>query len=53
MSPKPWKKLSSRPIFQNPWDSVREDIAEIPKGKTIIYGVIKCGECVGNIANFR
>jgi len=47
MPPKPWKTLSSRPIYQNPWTRVREDIAEMPNGKTTIYGVIECGECVG------
>lgn len=47
MPPKAWKTLSSRPIYQNPWTSVREDIAEMPNGKQTIYGVIECGECVG------
>jgi ADP-ribose pyrophosphatase len=26
---------------------LREDIAEMPNGKTTIYGVIECAECVG------
>jgi len=47
MPPKPWKTLSSRPIYENPWTRVREDIAEMPNGKTTIYGVVDCGECVG------
>jgi len=47
MPPKPWKTLSSRPVYQNPWTSVREDIAEMPNGKTTLYGVVECGECVG------
>lgn len=47
MPPKPWKTLSSRPVYKNPWTSVREDIAELPNGKTTIYGVVECGECVG------
>ena len=47
MPPKPWKTLSSRPVYQNPWTRVREDIAEMPNGKTTIYGVIESGECVG------
>lgn len=47
MPPKVWKTLSSRPVYKNPWASVREDIAEMPNGKTTIYGVIECGECVG------
>lgn len=47
MPPKPWKTLSSRPVYQNPWTSVREDITEMPNGKTTVYGVVECGECVG------
>lgn len=47
MPPKAWKTLSSRQIYQNPWTRVREDIAEMPNGKTTIYGVIECGHCVG------
>ncbi len=47
MPPKPWKTLSSRPVYQNRWTRVREDIAEMPNGKTTIYGVVESGECVG------
>ena len=47
MPPKPWKTLSSRLIYQNPWTRLREDVAEMPNGKTTIYGVVECGECVG------
>lgn len=47
MPPKAWKTQSSRPIYQNPWMKLREDIAEMPNGKTTIYGVIECNECVG------
>ena len=47
MPPKPWKTLSSRPVYQNPWTSVREDIAEMPNGKTTVYGVVEGGEAVG------
>jgi ADP-ribose pyrophosphatase len=47
MPPKRWKMLSSRPIYQNPWTKVREDVAALPNGKTTIYGVIECAECVG------
>ncbi len=47
MPPKPWKTLSSRLVYQNPWTRVREDIAEMPNGKTTIYGVVECGEAVG------
>jgi ADP-ribose pyrophosphatase len=47
MAPSAWKTLSSRPVYQNPWTSVREDIAEMPNGKTTVYGVVECGDCVG------
>jgi len=47
MPPKPWKTLSSRPIYQNPWTSVREDIVKMPNGETTIYGVVETGEAVG------
>lgn len=47
MPPKAWKTQSSRRIYENPWMKLREDIAEMPNGKTTIYGVIECAECVG------
>jgi ADP-ribose pyrophosphatase len=47
MPPKPWKTQTSRPIYQNKWMSLREDIAEMPDGRTTIYGVCSFGQCVG------
>ncbi|GAB4517770.1 MAG: NUDIX hydrolase [Anaerolineae bacterium] len=47
MPPKPWKTLSSRIVYSNPWTTIREDIAEMPNGKTTVYGVVQCGHCVG------
>jgi ADP-ribose pyrophosphatase len=47
MTPKPWKTLSTRLAYENPWIQVHEDIAEMPNGKTTLYGVIECKECVG------
>lgn len=47
MPPKAWKILSSRPIYENPWMKLREDRAEMPNGKTTIYGVVECAACVG------
>ncbi len=41
MPPKPWKTLSSRPIYKNPWSSVREDIAEMPNGKPLFMEWLK------------
>ena len=47
MKPQPWKTLQSRPVYENPWMSLREDIAEMPDRRTTIYGVVTFGECVG------
>lgn len=47
MAPSPWKTLSSRPIYANNWMRLREDIAQMPDGRTTIYGVVDFGECVG------
>ena len=43
----PWRTASTRPIYENRWITVREDIAELPDGRTTIYGVVQCAECVG------
>jgi ADP-ribose pyrophosphatase len=42
-----WRTLSTRAIYQNPWVRVREDIAELPDGRTTIYGVVGCATAVG------
>ncbi|MBI1845909.1 MAG: NUDIX hydrolase [Candidatus Rokubacteria bacterium] len=42
-----WRTLTSRPIYRNPWIHVREDIAELPDGRTTVYGVVECAPCVG------
>jgi ADP-ribose pyrophosphatase len=47
MRPKSWKTLSSKPIYENPWMSLREDVAEMPDGRTTVYGVVTFGDCVG------
>jgi ADP-ribose pyrophosphatase len=43
----PWEQKSTRQIYQNPWISLREDLVELPDGRTTIYGVVTCSECVG------
>lgn len=48
----PWKTLSTKPIYTNKWLSLREDIAELPDGRTTIYGVVTCGPCVGILPFF-
>ena len=47
MKPKPWKTRSSRPVYENAWMRLREDVAEMPDGRTTIYGVVTFGDCVG------
>jgi ADP-ribose pyrophosphatase len=43
----PWKNLSSRLIYTNKWLSLREDQVALPDGRSSIYGVVTCGDCVG------
>ncbi len=43
----PWRTMSSRPVYENPWISVREDSVSLPDGRSTIYGVVTAGECVG------
>lgn len=47
MNLKPWKTVSSREVYKNPWIRVREDVAQLPNGHTTLYGVCEMGECVG------
>ncbi len=47
MAPAAWKTKSSRSVYENPWIRVREDIAELPDGRTTLYGVVSMGEAVG------
>jgi 8-oxo-dGTP pyrophosphatase MutT (NUDIX family) len=47
MPPKAWTTRSSKSIYQNKWMQLREDIAELPDGRTTIYGVVTFGDCVG------
>ena len=43
----PWKTRASRAIYENPWMRLREDIAEMPDGRTTVYGVVQCKPAVG------
>lgn len=43
----PWKMVSTKPIYRNRWLSLREDLVELPNGRTTVYGVVSCGDCVG------
>lgn len=37
----PWQRTSSRPVYQNPWISLREDQVIQPDGRPGIYGVVE------------
>jgi ADP-ribose pyrophosphatase len=43
----PWRTVGSRPVYANPWIRVREDVAEMPDGRTTPYGVVECKPAVG------
>ncbi len=42
----PWKILSTKTVYQNPWIRVREDTVITPDGKDGIYGVIESKDSV-------
>jgi 8-oxo-dGTP pyrophosphatase MutT (NUDIX family) len=42
----PWKIISSKTVYQNPWIRVREDEVITPDGKNGIYGVIESKDSV-------
>jgi ADP-ribose pyrophosphatase len=43
----PWRRLTSRLVYENPWIRVREDQVALPDGQTTLYGVVECAGCVG------
>ena len=40
MATNPWKTLATKPVYDNPWISVREDQVITPTGTPGIYGVV-------------
>lgn len=46
----PWKTLSSKLIYRNPWISVREDQVIRPDGSPGIYGVVETKVATGVVA---
>lgn len=42
-----WRTLTTREVYVNPWIRVREDIAQLPDGRTTLYGVIEAPPAVG------
>src|ERR671930_318891 len=49
MTTPPWRTRSSRTIYQNPWLRLREDVVELPNGRTTVYGVVSTGLFVGGL----
>jgi len=47
LSETPWKTLATKAIYRNRWLALREDLVEMPDGRTTIYGVVSCGDCAG------
>jgi len=47
LSETPWQTLSTKSVYRNKWIAVREDLVAMPDGRTTIYGVVACGQCVG------
>lgn len=43
----PWRRTSTRHVYDNRWISVREDVVELPDGRSTLYGVVRCSEAVG------
>jgi 8-oxo-dGTP pyrophosphatase MutT (NUDIX family) len=46
----PWKRLTSRLVYENPWIRVREDQVISPTGSQGIYGVVECRIATGIVA---
>jgi len=46
----PWKTLSTKTVYENPWIHVREDQVVRPDGKTGIYGVVSTRIATGVVA---
>ena len=50
MEHNPWKTLSTKQIYKNPWITVREDQVIRPDGKNGIYGVVETRVATGVVA---
>jgi ADP-ribose pyrophosphatase len=46
----PWKTVSTRAVYANPWIRVREDVAEMPDGRRTMYGVVQTRPAIGVLA---
>ncbi len=47
--PEPWKTLTSREVYRNPWIRLDEDVVELPgpDRRRTLYGIVRCAPCVG------
>lgn len=43
----PWQTRATREVYRNPWIRVEEDQVDLPDGRSTLYGVVRCGACVG------
>jgi ADP-ribose pyrophosphatase len=43
----PWVRRSRRPVYQNRWITVVEDVVDLPNGHHTLYGVVRCAPAVG------
>jgi ADP-ribose pyrophosphatase len=50
MPPQAWKTLTAREVYRKKWIHLHEDLAELPNGRTTIYGVCEFGECARVLA---
>jgi len=48
--PDPWRTLSTREVYTNPWICVREDRVLRPDGSPGLYGVVSMSPAVGVVA---
>ncbi len=48
--PDPWRTLSTREVYANPWIRVREDRVRRPDGSPGVYGVVSMSPAVGVVA---
>ncbi len=46
----PWRTLTTRQVYDNPWISVREDGVVRSDGSSGVYGVVSMGAAVGVVA---
>lgn len=42
-----WRSVASRPVYENRWLRVTENVVALPQGGHTLYGVVHTGPCVG------